>query len=67
MMGHLPLSEHPEMPQRIARILAILMENEVLQNMRKLPIRSVKQNEILLVHSPKHWEKVEAIQCQFGP
>jgi acetoin utilization deacetylase AcuC-like enzyme len=52
------------MPQRIAKILSILAENRVLENMTKLAIRPVRQDEVLMIHSPKHWEKVEAIQCQ---
>ena len=64
MMGHCPISEHPEVPQRIAQIVDILTINNVIPNMVRIPLRAVEKQEVLLVHSEDHWEKVEAIQCE---
>ena len=66
MMGHSSISDHPETPQRIARIFAILAENNIIQPMQKLPTSEVRKHQALLVHSEDHWEKVEAVQCENG-
>ncbi|KAG2345481.1 histone deacetylase clr3 [Suillus weaverae] len=54
--------EHPEQPERISRIRTAIRDANLLQKMKQIPIRPVKRDEVLLVHSQEHWHKVLAIQ-----
>ncbi|KAJ8587474.1 histone deacetylase clr3, partial [Rhizopogon salebrosus TDB-379] len=54
--------QHPEQPERIARIRMAIRDANLLQQMKQIPIRPVKKDEALLVHSQEHWHKVLAIQ-----
>lgn len=56
--------QHPEQPERISRIRATIRDANLLQQMKQIPIRPVKKDEALLVHSQEHWYKVLAIQCE---
>lgn len=65
MMAHAPGpsdDHHPEQPARIERIHNALKEAKVLDHMKSLPIRTVKKEEAMLVHSEDHWDKVLQIQ-----
>lgn len=64
MTTHLKLGEdpHPEQPSRIVRIWKTLVEKEYTKKMLWLPIRTVRREEALLVHTEDHWDKVQAIQ-----
>jgi len=66
MTMHLKLGEdpHPEQPSRIVRIWKTLVEKEYTKKMLWLPIRTVRREEALLVHTEDHWDKVQAIQCK---
>jgi acetoin utilization deacetylase AcuC-like enzyme len=64
MMGHAPISDHPEVPQRLSHIISHLAERDIIQNMVEIEAREVTRDEALLVHSEDHWNKVEAIQCK---
>ena len=66
MTMHLKLGDdpHPEQPLRIVRIWKILVEKEYTKKMFWLPIRTVRREEALLVHTEDHWDKVQAIQCK---
>lgn len=64
MMEHLSLHGHPEQPERISRILAAIVAEHLHTRMKRIPIRPVKRDEALLVHSEDHWDKVMAIQCE---
>ncbi|ETW78721.1 hypothetical protein HETIRDRAFT_324562 [Heterobasidion irregulare TC 32-1] len=57
-----PEADHPERPERIAKIHEILMENGCIVRMKKIPIRRVKREEVLLVHSELHWNSVLKLQ-----
>lgn len=59
--------EHPEQPERISRIRTAIRDANLLQKMKQIPIRPVKRDEALLVHSQEHWHKVLAIQCEWRP
>ena len=61
MLLHASMSDHPEQPARIKQIHRTLRDNGLLKVMRLIPVRPVRKNEVLLVHSEDHWEKVEAI------
>jgi histone deacetylase 6 len=55
-------SNHPETPGRLTSIYQILLTAGLLQRMKRLPIRTVHKNEVMLVHTEDLWDKVEAIQ-----
>lgn len=55
-------NNHPETPGRLTSIHQILAQEGLLQRMKRLPIRRVHKNEVMLVHSEDLWEKVEAIK-----
>ncbi|EIN11329.1 histone deacetylase clr3 [Punctularia strigosozonata HHB-11173 SS5] len=61
MMAHSCLDGHPEQPERIVSIYRLLAENGCLEKMKHIPIRMVKKQEALLVHSEELWDKVLAI------
>lgn len=63
MMAHFSPQGHPERPARIDRIWNTLQNDQLTQKMKWLPIRPVRKEEALLVHSDDHWDKVIAIQC----
>jgi histone deacetylase 6 len=64
MMIHYSPHGHPEQPERISRIHDALGEAKCLSKMKRLPIRPVRKEESLLVHSEDHWEKVRDIQSE---
>ncbi|KAH7927131.1 Arginase/deacetylase [Leucogyrophana mollusca] len=61
MMLHSSSHGHPEQPDRITRIRNTIRDRGLLSKMKQLPIRPVKKQEALLVHSEEHWDKVLAI------
>lgn len=65
MMSHFSPHGHPEQPARIQQIWATLVREELNRRMKWLPIREVRKDEALLVHSEDHWNKVMAIQCEY--
>jgi histone deacetylase 6 len=64
MMIHYSRHGHPEQPERISRIHDALGEAKCLSKMKRLPIRPVRREESLLVHSEDHWDKVRDIQSE---
>lgn len=65
MMFHFSPSGHPETPERISRIHAALNDARCLAQMKRLPIRPVRKEESLLVHTEDHWDKVRDIACEY--
>ncbi|KAH7913895.1 histone deacetylase clr3 [Hygrophoropsis aurantiaca] len=63
MMLHVSRHGHPEQPGRISAIRNIIRDRGLLSKMKQIPIREVKKQEALLVHSEEHWDKVLAIQA----
>ncbi|KAF9462480.1 histone deacetylase clr3 [Collybia nuda] len=62
MTSHFSPQGHPEQPERISRIYQALVGTRCTKKMEWLPIRPVRKEEALLVHSEDHWDKVQAIQ-----
>ena len=62
MTSHFSPRGHPEQPARISRIWQALVHGRYTKKMKWLPIRAVRKEEALLVHSEDHWDKVQAIQ-----
>ena len=69
MTAHFDPAGHPESPERIVSIYHALVMAHCTPKMKWLPIRPVRREEVLLVHSEDHWDKVLAIQrpspCSF--
>jgi histone deacetylase 6 len=65
MTSHFSPHGHPEDPERIKRIHSALISARHTEKMKRLPIRPVRKEEALLVHSEDHWDKVAAIQSKF--
>ncbi|TFK44766.1 histone deacetylase complex protein [Crucibulum laeve] len=53
---------HPEQPARIESIWKAIVNKHYTKKMQWLPIRPVRKEEVLLVHSESHWDTVQAIQ-----
>ncbi|CUA67551.1 histone deacetylase 6/10 [Rhizoctonia solani] len=53
---------HPEKPQRITCIRAILAIKGLLERMQQIPARLVRTNEVLLVHTRDLVEKVAGLE-----
>jgi len=64
MTSHFSPHGHPEQPARISRIWQALVHGRYVNKMKWLPIRAVRKEEALLVHSEDHWDKVQAIQSE---
>ncbi|KZT43546.1 histone deacetylase clr3 [Sistotremastrum suecicum HHB10207 ss-3] len=62
MMAHADARDHPETPERIVRIHNLLKANQLLSEMLYIPVRLITRQEVLLVHSEDHWNKIESIQ-----
>ncbi|KAF4621405.1 hypothetical protein D9613_000736 [Agrocybe pediades] len=62
MMSHFSPHGHPEQPARIQEIWLTLARDKLTEQMKWIPIREVRKEEALLVHSEDHWNKVVAIQ-----
>lgn len=62
MTSHFSPHGHPEDPERISRIYSALITGRHTMKMKWLPIRPVRKEEALLVHSEDHWDKVQAIK-----
>ncbi|KAG6916665.1 hypothetical protein DXG01_005889 [Tephrocybe rancida] len=64
MMSHFSRAPtgHPETPERISEIYKALVKHHHEPKMKRFPIRLVKKEEALLVHSEDHWDKVQAIK-----
>lgn len=65
MMSHFSPHGHPEQPLRIQRIWMALKLGQLTEKMKWIPIREVRREETLLVHSEDHWSKVIALQCEY--
>ena len=65
MMIHFSPHGHPEDPERITIIYEAIAAAGLISEMKQLPIRPVKKEESLLVHSEDHWDKVRDIQREY--
>lgn len=65
MMSHFSPHGHPEQPARIQKIWLTLVRDELNKRMKWIPIREVRRDEALLVHSEDHWNKVISLQCEY--
>lgn len=66
MMSHSPDEgdDHPEQPQRIVAVHNTLLKHGCLSAMKRLPIRRVQREAVLLVHTEQHWRTVLALKCK---
>lgn len=69
--GYTPTSDsayigdnHPEEPMRIKRIFVRLAEHGLIQRMKKLDFQEVTFEQVMLVHSEGHWDKVQGTECE---
>ena len=53
---------HPEEPMRIKRIFSRLAESGLIKRMKKLDFSQVTFEQVLLVHSEDHWNKVQGTE-----
>ncbi|KAJ1304903.1 hypothetical protein OPQ81_006037 [Rhizoctonia solani] len=56
------IEHHPEKPQRITCIRAILAHHRLLERMQQIPIRLVRTNEVMLVHTRDLVDKVAGLE-----
>jgi hypothetical protein len=59
-------SGHPEEPMRIRRIFNRLADQGLVKRMKQLTFGQVTMEEILLVHSEDHWNKVQGTESKSG-
>ncbi|GAA6044078.1 hypothetical protein JCM8097_005022 [Rhodosporidiobolus ruineniae] len=70
MTLHAPLPKfdnndpHPEQPARITGIFNKLSNGGLLSRMQRVQIREVVKEEVMLVHSEGHWDRVRATGFQ---
>jgi acetoin utilization deacetylase AcuC-like enzyme len=57
---------HPEKPKRIMRIHKALSAARLLQRMEQIPMRPVRRNEVMLIHTKDLVDKVEALQSKLS-
>ncbi len=59
-MNHQMGAYHPESPQRLEVIYAMLEEPQMAENLEEVPVRLAERDELLLVHSPDYVERLAA-------
>ncbi|KAL1759399.1 hypothetical protein FB107DRAFT_270971 [Schizophyllum commune] len=62
MLGHSKPEGHEEQPARITRIFEALQKSGCIELMIRLKIRPALKEEVILVHSEDHWNKIMAFQ-----
>ncbi|KAL1748791.1 hypothetical protein HDZ31DRAFT_29029 [Schizophyllum fasciatum] len=62
MLGHCKPEGHEEQPARITRIYEALQASGCIDSMIRLKIRPALKEEVVLVHSEDHWNKIMAFQ-----
>lgn len=69
--GYTPTAEsahsgdnHPEEPMRIKRIFNRLSEHGLIKRMKKLEFGEVTFEQVMLIHSEGHWDKVQGTECE---
>ncbi|KPV74546.1 uncharacterized protein RHOBADRAFT_54352 [Rhodotorula graminis WP1] len=55
---------HPEQPARITGIYNKLLNGGLVARMVRVPVREVLREEVMLVHSEGHWDRVRATGFQ---
>jgi hypothetical protein len=55
---------HPEEPMRIKRIFNRLSEHGLIKRMKKLEFGEVTFEQVMLIHSEGHWDKVQGTECE---
>ncbi|GAA5848824.1 hypothetical protein JCM8547_006356 [Rhodosporidiobolus lusitaniae] len=55
---------HPEQPARITGIYQKLQDGGLLTRMQRVAVREVLREEVMLVHSEGHWDRVRATGFQ---
>ena len=53
---------HPEEPMRIKRIFSRLAESGLIKRMKRIDFAQVTFDQVLLVHSADHWDKVQGTE-----
>lgn len=57
---------HPEEPMRIKRIFSRLAEAGLIKRMKRLAFSQVTLEQVLLVHTAEHWEKVQGTESELN-
>ena len=55
---------HPEEPMRIKRIFSRLAESGLIRRMKRLDFGQVTFDQVLLVHTADHWNKVQGTESK---
>lgn len=55
---------HPEEPMRIKRIFSRLADQGLIKRMKRLNFSQVTMDQILLVHTEEHWNKVQGTESE---
>lgn len=58
--------DHVESPQRVERIYQALRKQGLISKMKKLNSRLATREEVTLIHTDEHWNRVEEIESGFG-
>jgi len=63
-LNHRPSAFHPESPQRLEAIYAMLDEPDMVGRFPRVPERPVGRDELLLIHSPEYIDRVASTEGQ---
>ena len=55
---------HPEEPMRIKRIFSRLAESGLIKRMKRIDFAQVTFDQVLLVHTADHWDKVQGTESK---
>lgn len=61
-MNHVMGASHPESPQRLEVLYAMLEDPDMVGNFKEVPVRRAEKDELLLVHSRDYVEKIAATE-----
>jgi acetoin utilization deacetylase AcuC-like enzyme len=59
-LDHKPSEFHPESPERLKVIYAMLDEPDMVGRFPQVPVRQVERDDLLLVHSPEYIDRIAA-------
>lgn len=64
VLDHQPPAGHPERPERVRDVMAVLEDSGILDGVTRLPVRPATRGQLERVHDPRYLDAVEHIVPQ---
>lgn len=66
VLEHQPPAGHPERPERVRDVMAVLEDSGILETLTRLPVRPATREQLERVHNARYLDAVERIVSQGG-